>query len=464
MGQHQMNFEKDFLSSSLPHILMITNHGIHQWQIIPGLPDTGGQNVFVNQFTHQFAQEGFKVTIVNRGGYPHSVSDIYRCGYDYMDENQRILYLEDGYHTFVPKEEMDEHIPDLCEDLEKHFSNEGQEVDLIISHYWDGGKLGLLYNQTRSSPIQHIWIPHSLGALKKRNIDAKQWEPLHIDERIKNEKLVLKGVDAVGSTSARIDQSLRQDYRYDKQTIFIPPCVDPECFYPHAITEDNPIWSFLSQHCGLTKQAIQRSHIITEISRTDRTKRKDVLIKAFAMVKRHFPDAMLIISIEKSSQPLGTELLDLIRKLKIEGSVAVIGSVWDQLPDIYALTKVYCTPSIMEGFGMSAQEAAATAIPIVASNLVPFVTEYLLGENYEEVSLDEGDNLLKVGKGAVVVEADDVDGFAKALMMLLAESELRRQMGESAYQITIPYFTWQNAVRHFLESVNIWRLDEEQRA
>ena len=59
-----------FLASRREHVLMITNHGVHQWQVIPGLPDTGGQNVFVNRFTDDLARLGFKVTIVNRGGYP----------------------------------------------------------------------------------------------------------------------------------------------------------------------------------------------------------------------------------------------------------------------------------------------------------------------------------------------------------------------------------------------------------
>jgi hypothetical protein len=33
------------------HVLQITNHGVHEWSVVPGLPDTGGQNVYVNQFT-----------------------------------------------------------------------------------------------------------------------------------------------------------------------------------------------------------------------------------------------------------------------------------------------------------------------------------------------------------------------------------------------------------------------------
>ncbi len=33
---------RDFLASDRKHVLMTTNHGIHQWKVIPGLPDTGG--------------------------------------------------------------------------------------------------------------------------------------------------------------------------------------------------------------------------------------------------------------------------------------------------------------------------------------------------------------------------------------------------------------------------------------
>lgn len=100
---------KAFLASRRKHVLMITNHGIHQWQVTPGLPDTGGQNVFVNQFTEALAKLGFRITIVNRGGYPHPVTGEPQRGFRYQDEHQRILYLEDGVNEFVRKEDMDAH-------------------------------------------------------------------------------------------------------------------------------------------------------------------------------------------------------------------------------------------------------------------------------------------------------------------------------------------------------------------
>ena len=114
-----MKFAEEFKQSARSHILMITNHGMHHWNIIPGLPDTGGQNVFVNEFSDALANQGFRITIINRGGYVNPVNGEMRKGLLYKDENQRIMYLEDGRGEFVSKEDMDAQIPDLLENLSK---------------------------------------------------------------------------------------------------------------------------------------------------------------------------------------------------------------------------------------------------------------------------------------------------------------------------------------------------------
>jgi glycosyltransferase involved in cell wall biosynthesis len=181
-----------------------------------------------------------------------------------------------------------------------------------------------------------------------------------------------------------------------------------------------------------------------------------VLIKAFAKVWRRVPNSMLVVSIDDSQEELAGELGHLIGTLDLQNHIAVVGSVWELLPTLYAITDVYCTPSVMEGFGMSAQEAAATGVPVVASHLVPFVNEYLLGADAREVQFEEGKRPLKLGNGAIVVQADDVSGFAHALEMLLADDDRREAMGQNAYQITVPYFTWQNMVTVFLEEISIF--------
>jgi glycosyltransferase involved in cell wall biosynthesis len=205
----------------------------------------------------------------------------------------------------------------------------------------------------------------------------------------------------------------------------------------------------------LTAAEVRRSKIVTEISRTDTTKRKDLLIRAFAQVQQRMPDSLLLVSIDEHQADLAQELQALINDLGMRDRVAVVGSVWEWLPTLYALTDVYCTPSVMEGFGMSAQEAAATRVPVVASHLVPYVTGYLLGPDVRQAVFDAEHPPLQVGSGAVVVQADDEAGFAHALIMLLADDKLRQDMGQRAYQITIPHFTWQNMVTRFLDDLHI---------
>jgi glycosyltransferase involved in cell wall biosynthesis len=446
---------KAFLVSPRRHVLMITNHGIHQWQVIPGLPDTGGQNVFVNQFTQALARLGFRITIANRGGYDHPVTGESQRGLRYQDEYQRILYLEDGVHKFVRKEDMDAHIPALVVSLRSFLAAEGTSIDLILSHYWDGAKIGVLCYRGRQERVKHVWVPHSLGSIKKRNVSPEQWPDLRIDERIATERSLVPELDGIAATSSTVMEALQDDYGYTQPLLFLPPCVDTDRYHQRDVSDEDGVWDFLSQRSGASPGEVRGCKIVTEISRTDTTKRKDVLIKAFAKARQRVPNSLLVVAIDDTQEELTGDLKHLIQALDLQGHVAAVGSVWELLPTLYAITDIYCTPSVMEGFGMSAQEAAATGVPVVASHLVPFVTEHLLGTDVEAVYFEEGRPPLKLGEGAIAVQADDVDGFAHALELLLSDDELRKTMGDNAYHITVPYFTWGNMVTVFLEEIGV---------
>lgn len=444
-----------FQQSERPHILMLTTHGFHEWQVIPGLPDTGGQNVFVNHFSDALAQQGYRITIANRGGYPHPRNGQKRVGLDYKDDYQRLIYLQDGLDRFVRKEDMREQVPELVNSLEAFVNEDGLAIDLIISHYWDAALVGERYRQNDALQIPHIWVPHSLGAIKKRNVSRGQWQGLRINERIVVEEALVRKLDGIAATSPVIRDSLVDDYAYSGSITFLPPSVDPERFHLRDVAEDDEVWSFLSEHSGLTPEEIRKSKIVIEISRTDQTKRKDVLIRAFAQLQQELPDSFLIISIDESHQELAEELHKLIDDLGVRDLVATLGSVWDILPTLYAVSDVYCTPSVMEGFGMAVQEAAATGVPAISSQLVPFATEYLFGKTREASSLDEPGKRIEIGEGAVIVQADDVEGFGMALEVLLKDEDLRKSMGERAYQITIPDFTWESRTRAFLDEIGL---------
>lgn len=419
---------------------MVTTHGIHEWRVRAGLPDTGGQNVYVNDLSATLVRLGFRVTIYNRGGYPHPATTEVRGGTSYRGAHERIVYLADSVPQFVRKEDMGPRVPELERALAHHLDagGGGAAIPLIISHYWDGA---LVAEQARKrlsalTRVPHVWIPHSLGALKKQRTRPGDWPSLRIEERIEHERRVLEDVDLVGSTSRAMDESLARDYgRTD--SLFLPPCVDTARFDREAVRADRRAAGLLAEATGRSETEVSRARIVTEISRTDRTKRKDVLIRAFARVHTQRPDTLLAVTIDPGREDLYAELTGLIDELDLRGSVAVLGSVWEYVPSLYGMTDVYCTPSIMEGFGMSIQEAAACGVPAVASERVPFAVEYLRGE------------------GALVVPPEDVEQTAAALGRLLDDEKLRRHMGERAREITIPRFTWEAAARSFLSEAGI---------
>lgn len=432
------------------HILQITNHGLHEWQVTPGLPDTGGQNVYVNHLSAALVRLGHRVTIVNRGGYPHPLTGELRTGeMPALDGSASIVYLVDGTPSFVRKEDMEAQLPALAGELDALLRQD--EYDLILSHYWDGAMLGAMANRMLRRPLPHYWIPHSLGALKRRNVEPAAYAGLRIDERIAAEKRVLAAVDGVVATSVAINDSVQLDYG-SVADYFLPPGVDHDRFRPRPAEECEAIWRFLAEQIGTDSAGLRSRPLILEVSRTDTTKRKDVLLRAFAAVLAGESQPLLAVTIDDVNKGVHDDLMNLIEELGIGGHVAVLGSVWDRLPCLYSEADIYCTPSIMEGFGMSAQEAAAAATPVVASDRVPFASEYLLGSETTARPVP-GVAAITVGAGGVVVPADSVEGFAAALELLLEDDDLRARQGAAAYRITVPAFGWDRLAAAFLEAI-----------
>ena len=297
-----------FHELSRKHILMLTLHGVHEWKVVPGLQDTGGQNVFVNQFSAALSKFGYKITIVNRGGYLHPRTGDFQKGLQYKDSYQRILYLDDGLDQFVRKEDMSDRFPELVESLTTFLNEDGLPLDLIISHYWDAGTIGCILKQKMELDIKHIWVPHSLGMVKKRNTPSEAWKDLRINARIEFEEKILSKLDFVAATSSIIKSPAETDYNFQGKFLWLPPCVDQERYYPRKIEKTDPVWSYLSELTGLPIQDIQNKRSLQRSARTDETKQKDVLIKSFSHILKQHPDSLLVVAIDETNQELAAKL------------------------------------------------------------------------------------------------------------------------------------------------------------
>ncbi len=179
------------------------------------------------------------------------------------------------------------------------------------------------------------------------------------------------------------------------------------------------------QRYRLDPQARYVLHVSTE------EPRKDVpsLIRAFALLRRDFPDVKLI----KAGTPLypRDQLLELIRQLKLEDAVIFIDRVSDEdLVALYNIARLSVMPSLAEGFGFPVLESMACGTPVVSST----------GGSLAEIG----------GEAALTFAPRDVDAMADAMASLLRDDALRaakRQLGLAH----AAQFTWANTAAQTLQ-------------
>jgi len=157
----------------------------------------------------------------------------------------------------------------------------------------------------------------------------------------------------------------------------------------------------------------------------------DVSIKAFNIIHRRFPDAMLVLAGTKNIIDWGaTQQKDIayfVRLLKFFGlkqHVLIDAYALDEMPGLYAASDVILYPSTaMEPFGLTMLEAMATAKPIVVTNAggMPEIIQ-------EDIN-------------GFVVPIKNFEALAGRVCRLLAEDELREDMGTTGRSLVEHRFT-----------------------
>jgi glycosyltransferase involved in cell wall biosynthesis len=172
-----------------------------------------------------------------------------------------------------------------------------------------------------------------------------------------------------------------------------------------------------------------RPFIMTAI-RLVKRKGPRYLITAFSKVLRDVPDAMLVIA---GDGPEATNLRRLVKKLEIEGSVLMLGSLpHRRVLKLMAAADVFVLPSLMESFGLVLLEAMMAGAPIVCTRVggVPEVIE-------------NGVN------GLMVPPADD-DALASAILTILNDRELAKRLSRNGLKIARERFNWEKTARETL--------------
>lgn len=430
-------------------VLLITWHGIHELEVTPGLPDTGGQNVYVQNMAERI-HDVYKcrVIVLNRGGYLHPYTKRMREKYTKDPEREvYVLHARDEIDGFVRKEYL---TGALVENAARNVPNElppGYSPDIIISHFWDGGLMGT-YLRKHFPKALHFWIPHEPVGMKKAPMAEEDYDAHGIVLREHYESRIVHDADFIGSTSKLVERDLKVGYggRFNDKVIDVFPGVSTERFRPNGCREISKkrIREY-SELLGIPEERFRRPHIC-EFGRSDALKDKDKAVEAFALVARRNREVDMFLNLDEDMEPaIGRKIRRIIGENGLEDRVHVLspkqlpqsGEGHTILPDLLKSSKAFLTMSVMEGFGMAACEAAASGVPVVGTDQIPVLTD-----------------VIAPAGGGRVVPGKDVNAAARAVLEILdMDDATYRKTARQAYRSVIPKYTWDAIIKDMFAAV-----------
>jgi glycosyltransferase involved in cell wall biosynthesis len=163
----------------------------------------------------------------------------------------------------------------------------------------------------------------------------------------------------------------------------------------------------------------------------------DVAIEAFNIIHQKRPRTKLVLA---GRGTMREQLEKRIAELGLQASVEILGRVtYDKVPALCQSFDLMIMPSIYESetFGVAAAEAAACAVPTVASR-IGGIPEAIIH-----------------GKTGLLVPPRDPAALAEACIELIDDHQRRREMGLAGRRFVEKYYIW---------PVSTWKMEEIYRA
>lgn len=129
--------------------------------------------------------------------------------------------------------------------------------------------------------------------------------------------------------------------------------------------------------------------------------------------------------------PLRDELRELVHLLGLDDKVVMTG-YYPRIEDIYPVIDVMCLPSLMEGMGLVVLEALYFGVPVVATRV----------GGIPEIIAD--------GREGILIPPRDAEALATAVLRILNNPELAREMGNRARE-KVKQFTVEKMARQVEE-------------
>jgi D-inositol-3-phosphate glycosyltransferase len=383
----------------------------------PGVGDAGGMNVYVDELARTMAERGVRTVVFTRRTDPH-VPDVVEPSPGY-----RVVHVAAGPPRPMSVGEMAPLVGWFATQVVGWSERNTEGFDVIHSHYWLSGWLGVLVKEALDVPLANSF--HTLGRIKDAAAAGEQSSPA---VRIRTEDEVIAAADCVVAATPYEFDDLLEHYGASPARLFVsPPGVDHRTFSPGDRTE------------ARRRLGLGAAPLILFVGRIQPHKGADVAIRSLARLPMAVaagdgPPQLLVLG--GPSGPAGedemTHLVRLARSLGVGDRVTFLPPrPHPRLPDFYRAADLLIMPSRSESFGLAAVEAQACGLPVVAARVG--------GLAYTVADSESG----------LLVDGRDPGSFAAAMTAILDHPAFTASLSTGAVRYA-ERFSWEAAADRLL--------------
>lgn len=433
------------MSSDKPklYILLVSVHGLirgHDLELGRDA-DTGGQTLYVVEVARALGEreDVERVDLVTRRIVDPAVSEDYAQEVEPLSEKAQIVRIDAGPEEYIAKEQLWDHLDSFTDNLVEWIRKQPRIPDVIHSHYADAGFVGVRLANLGAIPLVHTG--HSLGRDKRKRLLASGLSGSEIEQRynmsrrINAEEELLANADLVITSTGNEIESQYGLYNYydpDCMTV-IPPGTDLERYHPPAKGETFDYLERLEPFLSDVDKPI-----VLALSRPDERKNVPILVEAFGQSEPLQEAANLLLiagnrtdvrDMESGAQSVLTQILLDIDAFDLHGKVAVPKRhTGAEIPAVYravaASGGVFVNPALTEPFGLTLLEAAASGLPLVAT------------ENGGPV------DIIANCQNGLLVDPLDAEAIADALLKLLNNRKRWKTAVKNGLEGVRKHYTW----------------------
>ncbi len=415
--------------------------------------DTGGQIKYVLELATELAcqPDVSCVELITRQILDSKISKDYAQLEEQISPGAKIVRIPFGPKRYLKKESLWPYLEILIDQCISHFKRAGLP-DVIHGHYADAGFVGA--QLARLLHIPFVFTGHSLGRVKRERLGVGNTDSPSLEKkykfvtRIEAEETALETASmVVASTSQEVEKQYEiYDHYVPGRMEVIPPGVDLIAFQPPKSGAKFPnVDSILAPFLREPDKPM-----ILTMARPDERKNLEILVHVFGKSQELQRLANLVIvmgtredlrELPKAQRSILSNVLTLIDVYNLYGKIAYPKShVPDDVPDLYraaaASRGTFINPALTEPFGLTLLEAAASGLPIVATN-------------------DGGPrDIIANCQNGLLIDPLDETAIEKALLRMLTEPTQWDQWSTRGLSGVQEHYAWSNHAKKYLRDID----------